>query len=148
MRAGVWAALKGGVPSRFPPPLMEHPTGGGGSCCQLNSHHHPKRDPLKNEGSFWDAISFSPFNWHFPLRKNYESSSWMAKEKEAERMTLLERKLLICRIWMTENKYFMDDDSALFIPEADRRDLKPASIKSHLQCNQKNLVVALLVRGL
>lgn len=63
-------------------------------------------------------------------------------------MTLLERKLFICRIWMTENKCFMGDDSALFIPEADRRDLKPASIKSHLQRNQKNLVVALLVRGL
>lgn len=83
----------------------------------------------------------------FPSGKT-ESSSWMAKEKEAERMTLLERKLFICRIWMTENKYFMDDDSALFIPEADRRDLKLASIKSHLQGNQKNLVVALLVRGL
>lgn len=63
-------------------------------------------------------------------------------------MTLLERELFIRRIWMTENKCFTGDDSALFIPEADRRDLKPASIKSHLQRNQKNLVVALLVRGL
>lgn len=62
-------------------------------------------------------------------------------------MTLLERELFIRRIWMTENKSFTGDDSALFIPEADRRDLKPASIKSHLQRNQKNLVVALLVRG-
>lgn len=47
-------------------------TGGASHAggCLLNSHRHPKRDPpLKNEGSFWDPISFSPFNWHFPLRK-------------------------------------------------------------------------------